>query len=130
MPRKQNGVGAFVLQCRKLDFHYCDWAGSSKGMKYETRSSPYPYYHLRLGPTPRLTEANQLLHPETPAQVRCRTPRDRDHRIAPAVKTPHRQRTLRQWEPTDSVREEPARQPGTGQGRAAAGFHRREEQED
>ena len=30
----QNGVGAFILQCKKLDFHYCDWAGSSKGMKY------------------------------------------------------------------------------------------------
>lgn len=29
----QNGLGAFVLQCKKLDFHYCDWAGSSKGMK-------------------------------------------------------------------------------------------------
>jgi len=28
----QNGVGAFVLQCKKMDFHYCDWAGSSKGM--------------------------------------------------------------------------------------------------
>lgn len=30
----QNGVGAFILQCKRLDFHYCDWAGSSKGMKY------------------------------------------------------------------------------------------------
>ncbi|EKG16861.1 hypothetical protein MPH_05842 [Macrophomina phaseolina MS6] len=29
----QNGVGAFILQCKRLDFHYCDWAGSSKGMK-------------------------------------------------------------------------------------------------
>jgi len=29
----QNGVGAFILQCKKLDIHYCDWAGSSKGMK-------------------------------------------------------------------------------------------------
>ncbi|EPE10347.1 mitochondrial 54s ribosomal protein l51 [Ophiostoma piceae UAMH 11346] len=28
----RNGLGAFILQCRKLDFHYCDWAGSSKGM--------------------------------------------------------------------------------------------------
>jgi len=31
--RQQNGVGAFILQCKKLDFHYCDWAGSSRGMK-------------------------------------------------------------------------------------------------
>jgi large subunit ribosomal protein L43 len=28
----QNGVGAFILQCKKLEFHYCDWAGSSRGM--------------------------------------------------------------------------------------------------
>ncbi|EFW99554.1 mitochondrial ribosomal protein [Grosmannia clavigera kw1407] len=28
----RNGVGAFILQCKKLDFHYCDWAGSSRGM--------------------------------------------------------------------------------------------------
>ena len=31
----QNGVGAFILQCKRIDFHYCDWAGSSKGMKYD-----------------------------------------------------------------------------------------------
>ncbi|EME47764.1 hypothetical protein DOTSEDRAFT_21511 [Dothistroma septosporum NZE10] len=30
--KPQNGVGAFILQCKRLDFHYCDWAGSSKGM--------------------------------------------------------------------------------------------------
>ncbi|ATY64491.1 mitochondrial ribosomal protein L43, putative [Cordyceps militaris CM01] len=30
--RSHNGVGAFILQCKKMDFHYCDWAGSSKGM--------------------------------------------------------------------------------------------------
>ncbi|KAJ4392098.1 39S ribosomal protein L51, mitochondrial [Gnomoniopsis smithogilvyi] len=30
--RGANGVGAFVLQCKRMDFHYCDWAGSSKGM--------------------------------------------------------------------------------------------------
>lgn len=29
----QNGVGAFVLQCKKLELNYCDWAGSSRGMK-------------------------------------------------------------------------------------------------
>jgi hypothetical protein len=26
----QNGVGAHILQCKKLDFHYCDHGGSSK----------------------------------------------------------------------------------------------------
>ena len=30
----QNGVGAFILPCKRLDFHYCDWAGSSRGMVY------------------------------------------------------------------------------------------------
>ena len=30
----QNGVGAFILQCKRLDFHYSDWAGSSRGIKY------------------------------------------------------------------------------------------------
>lgn len=28
----QNGVGAFILPCKRMDFHYCDWAGSSRGM--------------------------------------------------------------------------------------------------
>ncbi|RMJ28602.1 hypothetical protein PHISP_00562 [Aspergillus sp. HF37] len=28
----RNGVGAFILQCKRIDFHYCDWAGSSRGM--------------------------------------------------------------------------------------------------
>jgi len=28
----QNGLSAFILQCSRLDFHYCDWAGSSRGM--------------------------------------------------------------------------------------------------
>jgi len=34
----RNGLGAFVLQCKKLDFHYCDWAGSSRGMNAFLRS--------------------------------------------------------------------------------------------
>lgn len=29
----RNGVGAFVLQCRKIELGFCDWAGSSRGMK-------------------------------------------------------------------------------------------------
>lgn len=35
----QNGVGAFILQCKKLDFHYCDWAGSSRGMNAFIKST-------------------------------------------------------------------------------------------
>jgi large subunit ribosomal protein L43 len=34
--KSQNGVGAFVLQCKRMEFNYCDWAGSSKGMKSVT----------------------------------------------------------------------------------------------
>ncbi|KAF1815804.1 hypothetical protein P152DRAFT_430119 [Eremomyces bilateralis CBS 781.70] len=32
MAKGQNGVGAFILQCKRIDFHYCDYWGSSKGM--------------------------------------------------------------------------------------------------
>ncbi|KAJ5599477.1 54S ribosomal protein L51 [Penicillium hetheringtonii] len=28
----RNGVGAFILQCKRLDFHYCNFGGSSRGM--------------------------------------------------------------------------------------------------
>ncbi|KAF7510298.1 hypothetical protein GJ744_006794 [Endocarpon pusillum] len=28
----QNGLGAFIVQCKRLDLHYCDWYGSSRGM--------------------------------------------------------------------------------------------------
>jgi len=30
--KSRNGVGAFIVPCKRLDFHYCDWAGSSRGM--------------------------------------------------------------------------------------------------
>ncbi|KAI5811034.1 thioredoxin-like protein [Peziza echinospora] len=29
----QNGVAGFILQCKRMEFNYCDWAGSSRGMK-------------------------------------------------------------------------------------------------
>ncbi|TGZ84869.1 hypothetical protein EX30DRAFT_301194 [Ascodesmis nigricans] len=35
--KAQNGVGAFVLQCKRLEFNYCDAAGSSRGMKCSDR---------------------------------------------------------------------------------------------
>jgi large subunit ribosomal protein L43 len=44
----QNGVGAFILQCKRLDFHYCDWAGSSKGMKYELHQPVSSYIANRM----------------------------------------------------------------------------------
>ncbi|QKX58342.1 uncharacterized protein TRUGW13939_05464 [Talaromyces rugulosus] len=30
--KAQNGVGAFILQCKRLEFSYCDYGGSSRGM--------------------------------------------------------------------------------------------------
>jgi large subunit ribosomal protein L43 len=29
----QNGVGAFIQQCKRMEFRYCDWGGSSQGMR-------------------------------------------------------------------------------------------------
>ncbi|KAK9239747.1 thioredoxin-like protein [Lipomyces kononenkoae] len=29
----RNGVGAFILPCKKLTFRYCNWGGSSVGMR-------------------------------------------------------------------------------------------------
>ncbi|KAL6702859.1 39S ribosomal protein L51, mitochondrial [Coniothyrium glycines] len=37
--KPQNGVGAFILQCKRLEFHYCNWWGSSKGMNAFIKSS-------------------------------------------------------------------------------------------
>ncbi|KAF4620096.1 hypothetical protein G7Y89_g14726 [Cudoniella acicularis] len=55
----QNGVGAFILQCKRLDFHYCDWAGSSKGMNSFLKNSlqsfarANPQIEISVSPRPR-----------------------------------------------------------------------------
>ncbi|KAH8672525.1 mitochondrial ribosomal protein-like protein subunit L51 [Tricladium varicosporioides] len=55
----QNGVGAFILQCKRLDFHYCDWAGSSKGMNIFLRTTlqsfarANPQIEISVSPRPR-----------------------------------------------------------------------------
>ncbi|KAE9373475.1 mitochondrial ribosomal protein-like protein subunit L51 [Stipitochalara longipes BDJ] len=55
----QNGVGAFILQCHKLSFHYCDWAGSSRGMNSFLRNSlqkfavTNPQIEIEVSPRPR-----------------------------------------------------------------------------
>ncbi|EFW19523.1 39S ribosomal protein L51, mitochondrial [Coccidioides posadasii str. Silveira] len=54
----RNGVGAFILQCKRLDFHYCDWAGSSKGMNSFLRhalpkfAAENPQIEIRISPRP------------------------------------------------------------------------------
>jgi len=34
----QNGVGAFIRQCKRMEFRYCDWGGSSEGMRHYLKS--------------------------------------------------------------------------------------------
>lgn len=58
--RGRNGVGAFILQCKRLDFHYCDWAGSSRGMNNFLKSSlfaafskAHPQIEIQISPRPR-----------------------------------------------------------------------------
>lgn len=56
---KQNGVGAFILQCKRIDLHYCDHWTSSQGMKrflasplLSTFTSKYPGVEFRISPRP------------------------------------------------------------------------------
>ncbi|KAF2666948.1 hypothetical protein BT63DRAFT_324974 [Microthyrium microscopicum] len=57
--KPQNGVGAFVVQCKKLEFYYCDWAGSSKGMNSFIRhqlplfAQRNPQVEMTVTPRPR-----------------------------------------------------------------------------
>ncbi|KAI9879064.1 MAG: 39S ribosomal protein L51, mitochondrial [Pleopsidium flavum] len=54
----RNGVGAFILQCKRLDFHYCDWAGSSRGMNsflkhtLPTFAAAHPQIEITVSPRP------------------------------------------------------------------------------
>lgn len=56
---RQNGVGAFILQCKRLDFHYCNWWGSSKGMNSFIKASlpgfaaRNPQIEIGVSPRPR-----------------------------------------------------------------------------
>ncbi|KZF26608.1 mitochondrial ribosomal protein subunit L51 [Xylona heveae TC161] len=55
----RNGVGAFILQCKRLDFHYCDWAGSSRGMNAFLKNTlpafarANPQVEINVSPRPR-----------------------------------------------------------------------------
>ncbi|KAJ5918976.1 54S ribosomal protein L51 [Penicillium verhagenii] len=54
----RNGVGAFIHQCKRLDFHYCNYGGSSRGMlAFLTQTLPQfarenPQIELRVSPRP------------------------------------------------------------------------------
>ncbi|KAI0843882.1 thioredoxin-like protein [Daldinia vernicosa] len=55
----QNGIGAFILQCKKIDIHYCDYSGSSRGMNSFIKSqlakfaSTHPQIEFAVSPRPR-----------------------------------------------------------------------------
>ncbi|RWA09350.1 hypothetical protein EKO27_g5748 [Xylaria grammica] len=55
----QNGVGAFILQCIKMDIHYCDQSGSSRGMNSFIKSelskfaALNPQIEFAVSPRPR-----------------------------------------------------------------------------
>ncbi|KAI1504226.1 thioredoxin-like protein [Biscogniauxia marginata] len=55
----QNGIGAFILQCKKMDIHYCDHSGSSRGMNSFIRSqlskfaASHPQIEFAVSPRPR-----------------------------------------------------------------------------
>ncbi|KAI2615287.1 thioredoxin-like protein [Hypoxylon sp. NC1633] len=55
----QNGIGAFILQCRKIDVHYCDYSGSSRGMNSFIKSqlskfaASHPQIEFAVSPRPR-----------------------------------------------------------------------------
>ncbi|KAH6658191.1 thioredoxin-like protein [Truncatella angustata] len=55
----QNGLGAFILQCKRLDIHYCDYSGSSKGMNAFIKhqlpqfAKAHPQIEFAVSPKPR-----------------------------------------------------------------------------
>ncbi len=58
-PVFQNGIGAFVLQCRRLDLTYCDHWVSSSGQRHflssphlATFTHRYPSVEFRVAPRP------------------------------------------------------------------------------
>lgn len=55
----QNGVGSFILPCKSLTFHYCNWWGSSRGMNAFIKASlptfarNNPQIEISVSPQPR-----------------------------------------------------------------------------
>jgi len=55
----QNGLGAFILQCKRIDVHFCDHAGSSRGMNAFIKSQlpsfakAHPQIEFAVSPRPR-----------------------------------------------------------------------------
>ncbi|KAJ5243019.1 54S ribosomal protein L51 [Penicillium citrinum] len=63
----RNGVGAFILQCKRLDFHYCNFGGSSRGMlNFLTKdlaafAREHPQIEIRVSPDQRSTPLSRVI---------------------------------------------------------------------
>lgn len=134
---QQNGLGAFILQCRKMDFHFCDWAGSSRGMKCvflhlalspNLSGPPCPFI---VGKPAVLTKRKrkQRLHKIPALQVRVREPRGRDHGVAAPGQAPGHRGALRQRQTEVDLRAQHGAAAGAAEGAAAARRERREAEE-
>ncbi|KAI9798264.1 MAG: hypothetical protein M1825_005397 [Sarcosagium campestre] len=61
LSRSRNGVEAFIPPCKRLDFHYNDWAGSSVGMntflrhKFAEIAALNPKIEMSVSPRPGIT---------------------------------------------------------------------------
>lgn len=87
----QNGVGAFILQCRRLDFHYCDWAGSSRGMLY--------VLFLLISISATISDSVFQCLPQTLPPLLCKgQSSDRDPSLATTAQAPRHQGALHQWQ--------------------------------
>ncbi|KAI1828398.1 thioredoxin-like protein [Xylaria intraflava] len=55
----RNGLGAFIMQCKKIDIHYCNQSGSSRGMNAFIKSqlakfaASTPQIEFTVSPRPR-----------------------------------------------------------------------------
>ncbi len=102
-----------------MDFYYCDFWGSSRGMKFVSDL-----------PLPTDPNIEQPLLKTQPRSLRQSQPANRNHRLSQTLKSPCGDRTLHQWETQGHLREEFDRRADPAEGRAAEGCEWREDQED
>ncbi|KAJ5558796.1 hypothetical protein N7535_009323 [Penicillium sp. DV-2018c] len=81
----RNGAGAFILQCKRLDFHYCNSSGSSRGMVAFLQNTlpkfarENPQIEIRVSPRPQkhpLIKGLYINGREKPVCVRNLEPHD------------------------------------------------------
>ena|SRR2546423_4637143 len=125
----QNGLGAFILQCKRLDFHYCDWAGSSRGMKY---ASFLPQSNsLSLGAVLTNNFPSKCFPQIKPSSLFFKSSSsDRDPNIASSTQTSCRERPLYQWPRESHLRAEFGKGASSAESRAINASQWGEEQKD